>query len=60
MRHPAPRQWRRVLGWFRGCGALDEATEQFLASSRDLAELERRLRALERGFIRVIPVTFNH
>jgi Protein of unknown function (DUF3563) len=52
--------WRRVLGWFRRSGGLDEAAEQFLAGSSDLADLERRLRALERGCIRVIPVTFNH
>jgi hypothetical protein len=60
MRHPASRQWRRVLGWFRRYAALDEAAERFLAGSSDLADLERRLRALERDGIRVIPVTFNH
>jgi len=53
-------RWRSAFGWFRVYGGLDEAAEQFLAGSSDLAELERRLRALERGHIRVISVTFNH
>jgi hypothetical protein len=39
---------------------LDEADERWLADASDLADLERRLRALERDGIRVIPVTFNH
>jgi hypothetical protein len=54
------RHWRRVFGWFRGHGGLDQAAEQFLADASDLADLERRLRALERDGICVIPVTFNH
>ena len=53
-------QWRRVFGWFCGDYWLDEAAEQFLADSADLADLERRLRALEHGCVRVLPVTFNH
>jgi Protein of unknown function (DUF3563) len=53
------RHWRRVFGWLRGHGGLCEAAEQFLAGASDLADLERRLRLLERG-IRVMPVTFNH
>jgi len=55
---PDQHQRRRIFGWFHG--GLDEAAKQFLASSSDLADLERRLRALERDGIRVIPVTFNH
>jgi Protein of unknown function (DUF3563) len=49
-----------VLGWLRSRDGLDEAAERWLAGSSDLADLERRLRALERGDIRVIPMTFNH
>ena len=47
-----------LFGWLYG--VLDDVAEQFLAGSSDLADLERRLRALERDGIRVIPVTFNH
>jgi hypothetical protein len=53
-------QWRRVIAWSRGRDWLDKATEQCLAGASDLADLERRLRALERNGIRVMPVTFNH
>jgi|RhiMetdeSRZDD1v2_1073273.scaffolds.fasta_scaffold337463_1 hypothetical protein len=50
----------RLLNWFRGYDGLDEAAQRFLAGSNDLADLERRLRALEYNGMRVMPVTFNH
>jgi len=51
---------RRILDWIRGSGMVNEAAERYLANASDLADLERRLRALERDGVYVIPVTFNH
>jgi len=52
--------WRymveRLLRWFRTQGA----DERYLAAATDLADLERRMRALERVSNGPPFVTFNH
>jgi hypothetical protein len=39
--------WTRLEGWFRRARQSDD--EAFLAAATDLADLERRVRRLERG-----------
>lgn len=47
---------RRLRRWWRSRGA----DEQYLAEAADLADLERRLRVLERVSRGPAFVTFNH
>jgi Protein of unknown function (DUF3563) len=42
--------------WWR----LDDPAEQYLAAATDLADLERRIRVLERASDGPVFVTFNH
>jgi hypothetical protein len=47
---------QRLRRWWRP----QDAEEQYLAAAIDLADLERRIRVLERGKARPVFVTFNH
>jgi len=47
---------RRFWRWWRS----QDPEQQYLAAATDLADLERRMRVLERGSGAQIFVTFNH
>jgi hypothetical protein len=47
---------QRARRWWR----LEDADEQYLAAATDLADLERRMRVVERGRSGPVFVTFNH
>jgi Protein of unknown function (DUF3563) len=47
---------QRVRRWWQG----DDTAEEYLAAATDLADLERRLRILERASGGPVFVTFNH
>lgn len=56
---PAPKPngiVHRLRRWWRS----GDANEQYLAAATDLADLERRMRALERASGGPAFVTFNH
>jgi hypothetical protein len=56
-RHARPAGiFRRVLRWWSGGGTA----ERYLAGAADLADLERRMRVLERASGGPAFVTFNH
>ena len=46
----------RFLGWCQG----HDADEQYLTDATDLADLERRMRVLDRADCAPLFVTFNH
>jgi hypothetical protein len=46
----------QLRGWWRP----QDADEQYLAAATDLADLERRMRVLERASDAPVFVTFNH
>ena len=48
----APRVWR----WWH----FEDADEQYLVAATDLADLERRMRILERASGGPVFMTFNH
>lgn len=56
---PAPRP-RSIVQWLRRWLRSGDAEEQYLAAATDLADLERRMRALERASSGPAIVTFNH
>jgi Protein of unknown function (DUF3563) len=47
---------QRLLRWFRP----DDAEHQYLCAATDVADLERRMRVLERASVGPPFVTFNH
>ena len=47
---------KRVRRWWQA----DDTAEEYLAAATDLADLERRLRILERASGGPVFVTFNH
>ena len=51
---------RRLLAWFRDWRKVDYADDPFLANACDLADLERRLKSIEREPGGPLTVTFNH
>jgi len=51
----------RFLAWLAGLWlGLPSGDERYLGAALDLADLERRMRVLERGRGKPIFVTFNH
>lgn len=49
-------RWRKLVGWWQALSS----EEQYLAAPADLADLERRIRVLERARSGPAFVTFNH
>jgi hypothetical protein len=48
------------LHWLRRCWQAQDADELYLAAATDPADLERRMRVLERANRGPMFVTFNH
>ena len=48
--------FQRLWRWFRS----GDAEHQYLCAATDLADLERRMRVLERADDKPLFVTFNH
>jgi hypothetical protein len=51
---------RRIVQWLRRWLRVQGPDERYLAAASDLADLERRMRVLERANRGPFFVTFNH